>query len=115
MTSQHPRINREMKTIKTMIDLFCKNHHNSRDELCVECNELWQYAKERLNRCPFQERKSTCAKCVIHCYEPQMREKIKKVMRYSGPRMILHHPFLTIHHIIDGRKKGKKLTKRKTD
>jgi len=32
----------------------------------------------------------------------------KKVMRYSGPRMILHHPALAMHHAIDGFKKPKK-------
>jgi hypothetical protein len=37
-----------------------------------------------------------------------MREQVKKVMRYSGPRMILHHPALAMHHAIDGLKKPKK-------
>jgi len=28
-----------------------------------------------------------------------MREQIRAVMRYSGPRMLLHHPLMTFHHI----------------
>ncbi len=38
-----------------------------------------------------------------------MREKVKKVMKYSGPRMLLHHPILAIHHVIDGRKEPEKI------
>jgi len=34
-----------------------------------------------------------------------MREKAKKIMRYSGPRMLLHSPLLALHHVFDGRKK----------
>jgi hypothetical protein len=30
-----------------------------------------------------------------------MREKIINVMRYSGPRIIFHHPFIAIQHLID--------------
>jgi hypothetical protein len=41
-----------------------------------------------------------------------MREKVKKVMRYSGPRMLLHHPGLAMHHVIDGRKKPEKLARK---
>jgi hypothetical protein len=66
----------------------------------------------RLDRCPFQENKSTCGKCLVHCYQPQMREKVKKVMKYSGPRMLLHHPVLALHHVFDGRKKPEKLNKK---
>jgi hypothetical protein len=34
-----------------------------------------------------------------------MKEKVKTVMRYSGPRMLLHGPGLALHHAFDGRKK----------
>jgi len=30
-----------------------------------------------------------------------MKEKVKKVMRYSGPRMLLPHPTLALHHALD--------------
>jgi hypothetical protein len=41
-----------------------------------------------------------------------MREKIRDVMRYSGPRMIWHHPFLAIGHIFDGLRKKPGLRKK---
>jgi hypothetical protein len=107
-SSDHPRIIREKKTMESMIKIYCKNHkHNMTKELCEECNQLLEYAKKRLNKCPFQENKTTCGKCPIHCYSTEKREEAKKVMRYAGPRMILHHPRMAIQHLLDGRKKPK--------
>ncbi|MGB9914953.1 MAG: nitrous oxide-stimulated promoter family protein [Candidatus Bathyarchaeales archaeon] len=109
----HPRIKREKKTIEAMVSIYCKRHHKS-NKLCLDCKELLEYAKMRLDKCPFQEKKSTCAKCLIHCYQPQMREKVRKVMRYAGPRMLLYHPVLAIQHVIDGWKKPEKPSKQKS-
>ena len=104
MSNKHSRMKREGKTIEVMITLYCHSHH-CRNELCSECSELLDYALELLNECPFQEGKTTCVKCPVHCYESTMREKIRKVMRYSGPRMIRRHPILTVFHLLDGRRK----------
>jgi hypothetical protein len=110
---EHPRITREKKTIDAMIHIYCKAHHNTHDGLCPECTEFRAYAFVRLEKCPFQEKKSTCGKCLVHCYRPDMKQKVKKVMRYSGPRMMLHHPGLAVHHVWDGRTKPPKLEKKK--
>jgi hypothetical protein len=107
-----PRIKREKKTIDAMIHLYCRKHHGTKDELCPECTELYDYAMLRLSKCPFQENKSTCGKCLVHCYKPDMKTKVTKVMRYSGPRMLLHHPLLALHHVFDGRKKPEPLKKK---
>jgi hypothetical protein len=34
-----------------------------------------------------------------------MREKIKGVMRYAGPRMMYRHPVLAVLHVFDGLRK----------
>src|SRR5258708_7950934 len=82
-----------------MIRVFCRGRHKKGDSLCAECQELLDYAFLRLEKCPFGERKTTCAKCPIHCYQPQRREQVKNVMRYAGPRMLLRHPIFTIRHL----------------
>ena len=61
---------------------------------------------QRIDRCPYQEDKPTCAKCPIHCYKPAMRERVRQVMRYAGPRMLLYHPVLAISHYIDEMTRG---------
>ncbi|MGD1993080.1 MAG: nitrous oxide-stimulated promoter family protein [Anaerolineae bacterium] len=98
------RIAREKKTVEAMIRICCRRHHLSGRALCDDCGELLAYARERLDRCPFQEGKTTCAKCPIHCYQPAMRERIRAVMRVAGPRMLWHHPVLALLHLIDGRR-----------
>ncbi len=98
------RIARESRTVVVMISDYCRARHPG-NGLCPECAALENYARERLARCPFGERKTTCAKCPVHCYKPDMREKIRTVMRYSGPRMIYRHPVLAVFHLADGRRK----------
>jgi len=41
-----------------------------------------------------------CKKCPIHCYKPDMRVKMRAVMRWAGPRMVLYHPIEAIKHLI---------------
>jgi hypothetical protein len=102
---EHPRIQRERQTVERMIELYCRDHHQPAGLLCDECRELTEYARLRLSRCPFQENKTTCGNCPVHCYKPGMRDRIREVMRYSGPRMLRHHPLMALRHMIDGRRK----------
>lgn len=108
MPRRNSRMEREKKTIEAMIKIYCSHHHDSKDSPCPECQILLEYAKARLDRCKFGEEKTTCAKCPVHCYKPDMREEVRKVMHYSGPRMIYHHPVMAVRHIRDGRRKPKK-------
>ncbi len=88
------------------MDIYCGGHHGKKGKgPCPHCSALLEYAHARLDRCPFQENKTTCANCPIHCYKPDMREKVKNVMRYAGPRMSWRHPVLAIFHLLDGFKK----------
>lgn len=93
------RIEWEKATVRHMIELWCLKKHK-KQELCEECRELLTYATARLDKCKFGERKTKCHKCPVHCYRPDMREKIREVMRFSGPRMILYHPLEALRYII---------------
>lgn len=100
MSGEHPVMKREKRTVEVMIQIYCKGHHRCGRKLCVECDELLDYAKKRLDKCPFQENKTPCGICSIHCYKGSMRDRIKAVMRYAGPRMLARHPVLTFHHVL---------------
>ena len=93
------RIDKETKIVGLMVRLYCRRKEGNR-ELCPECAELIDYAGARLHHCPFGERKSSCRKCTIHCYRPEMRKRIRRVMRYSGPRMLLYHPLEYLRHLL---------------
>ena len=87
--------------VSEMIALYCcRQHHSPKGSLCPECQELRDYALARIDHCPFMETKTFCSACKVHCYKPEMREKIRAVMRFSGPRMLLYHPILAIWHLI---------------
>ena len=105
VATQFVRRAREFKTIAVMLRMYCGAHHDSQDgPLCRDCGELHDYAHRRLERCPFGEAKPTCANCTVHCYKAVMRERIRQVMAWAGPRMTLRHPILAAWHVIDGRR-----------
>ncbi|MBD1569693.1 MULTISPECIES: nitrous oxide-stimulated promoter family protein [Aliivibrio] len=93
------KLNTEFKTVSAMIEIYCKKNHHS-ETLCEECQQLMDYAEVRLDRCPYGENKPTCNTCPIHCYKPEPKEQMRLVMRFSGPRMLLHHPILAIRHLL---------------
>jgi len=111
MQDDHPqdmdrRRAREARTVEAMIRIYCHGVHGTPEGLCDECTALAAYARQRLARCPFGALKPTCAKCPIHCYAPGMRERIRAVMRYAGPRMLLRHPLLAVGHLVDGMRRA---------
>lgn len=102
---------REKKIVSQMIALYCRKKHHSGGSLCGACEELDTYARMRSDKCPFMETKTFCSNCKVHCYKPEMREKIREVMRFSGPRMIFYHPIVAVRHVIETKKEKKRLEK----
>ncbi|MDD5127698.1 MAG: nitrous oxide-stimulated promoter family protein [Dehalococcoidales bacterium] len=105
MTIFLSRMARERRTISAMIALYC-NHKHSSPELCPDCRTLRDYALERLQKCPFQHKKPACTKCPVHCYQPALRDRIRAVMRYAGPRMMSRYPLLAVFHLRDRLRKA---------
>lgn len=96
------RLIRQRRTMEAMIRLHCRAHHGTRGGVCADCQALQDYSAGRVDHCPFGAQKPTCAKCPIHCYRPAMRDQIRAVMRYAGPRMLWRHPILALEHLWDG-------------
>ena len=118
------RIDWEKRTVRHMIELWCRKNHGGKacremgsrggglvshggsgegshggPGLCGECRELLEYSLARLEHCKFGNAKTKCHKCPVHCYRPDMREKIRTVMRFSGPRMLLYHPLEALRYL----------------
>ena len=102
---------REKKLVSQMIALYCKKKHHTRDGLCPECAALEAYARQRSEKCPFMETKTFCSNCPMHCYKADMREKIRKVMAFSGPWMLLYHPVTAIRHVLETKKERRRMEK----
>ena len=73
------RQTREQRVVEQMIRLYCR-HKEGHATLCP-----------------------TCRRCPIHCYRPAMRERIRCIMRWAGPRMLLYHPLAALRHLWDER------------
>lgn len=100
---------REKMTISQMIAMHCAGVHDAAlrtetahcgETVCSACAELDAYAVKRTERCRKMDVKTSCEECGNHCYAPEMREKIRAAMRYSGPRMITKHPIAAVRHLL---------------
>ena len=120
------RIADEKKVVALMIRMYCRRHCRQQGQnaitdqtdrtgdtnqadnssrtatspLCPECAALLDYALRRLDSCRFGNGKPSCRKCPVHCYRADMRERIRTVMRWAGPRMIFHHPMAAARHLL---------------
>lgn len=93
------RINEEKLVVELMISLYCQKKEKNA-ELCAQCKELLNYAHNRLSCCKYKNNKPTCKKCPIHCYKPEMKNRIKQVMTWAGPRMLFYHPLIALKHLL---------------
>ena len=75
---------RDLTVLKRFTEVYCKAHHGARRRaLCGECSELLEYARERLEKCPYDP-KPKCKDCETHCYRPDQRQRVREIMRYAG-------------------------------
>ena len=103
------RREREKRVVSQMIALSCRAHHQDAartetaycgEPVCPACAKLDAFAARRTELCPHMATKTSCNRCATHCYPPAMREQIRAVMRFAGPRMLLHHPIAAVRHLL---------------
>lgn len=95
---------KDLKVLGEFIEVYCREHHkdevrepfpvkderlhrvlgNGKLELCKDCNKLLSHGMAKLLLCTYDP-KPKCSKCETHCYAPVYREKVREVMRFSGP------------------------------
>lgn len=94
---------KDLKVLALFTSVYCAAHHQ--EELgplenlpadlshlqsylcCAECRNFLLYAIDRRLKCPLDE-KPTCKNCHVHCFRQGHREKVRKIMRYSGRTLI---------------------------
>ncbi|QSH92194.1 nitrous oxide-stimulated promoter family protein [Treponema medium] len=100
----------EIRLVDSMIDLYAAAHRHDlskSDSKVIEtavpdAEALKAYTHKRIEQCRYRgkQEKPFCNVCPVHCYKPEMRQQIRAVMRYSGPRMLFRHPILSMQHLI---------------
>lgn len=96
--NEGPKISFEKKTVNAMIEIYYKRYQDEAHQ--VEKDDVVSYAMARLNYCRFGEEKPTCKVCPVHCYKKSYKDKMQQIMRYSGPRMLVYHPVMSMEHFM---------------
>ncbi len=95
------RRERKHEIAEKMIITYCKGNHDGQAEtgLCAQCKDLCEYSKFRTSKCPHIEKTLFCVNCPTPCYKPDMKEAMRVMMKYSGPRFFLRHPIIVLDHV----------------
>jgi hypothetical protein len=132
-----PRVAHDTKLLGDFARIYCDGKHAGREKkplesagaelgvygeapvLCEECGSLLVYAEKRRAYCPQDKPdapKPFCSHCETHCYKSDMRELMRDVMRYAGPRAMFHgHAMDSVRHMIEGRKHAAEMRRREAD
>jgi len=83
------RIKKHAKVLRAFISIYCRENHLKKNResfiqgYCYDCYKLLEYALNQNDKCPLNP-KPLCKNCEVHCYNHEMRKKIKEVMKFSG-------------------------------
>lgn len=108
----------DLRVLVTFIRIYCDGQHADRPRapvpdpiwrltaqgappatLCPACAKLLGHATAKRRGCPLDP-KPACKHCPQHCYAPAYRAQIRKVMRYSGRRLILSGRLDYLWHLL---------------
>ena len=95
------RTARDRKVLEAMGRIFCKAHHSGEKDpcaLCSLCHEIVEVTLVRTASCPYGH-EGNCQDCAIHCQRGEAQERIREIMRYAAPRMVLRHPLMTMEYL----------------
>ena len=92
---------RGLGLVEFMIDLYYDKHLAEDSER----KPLKAYVAKKLANCPHGDAKPFCSSCKIHCYDDENRKRIKKVMKYAGPRMIFYAPVVALRHLLENKRR----------
>jgi Nitrous oxide-stimulated promoter len=95
---------KDLKVIVKFVGIHCADRHRGEERsslssemaelfpkgvsLCADCRALVEYALLKRRRCPLDP-KPACKHCHVHCYGSEHREKMKRIMAFSGRKMIM--------------------------
>lgn len=117
------KVRKDTKTLADFVAIYCRANHADREReaastdaarlgvygrrppvLCEECSAHLAYGEKRRAYCP-KDPKPFCAHCDVHCYRADEAEWQRQMMRFAGPRSMLHgHAIDGIKHALEARK-----------
>ncbi len=90
MADSQELIQRDLRVLQEFVGIYCRRKHQpAGDELCPQCRDLLEYARQRRQDCPMDP-KPKCRDCDVHCYGEPQRSQIREIMRFSGLHLLKH-------------------------
>lgn len=128
------KVRADTRIVTGLATIYCDAHHGDRERgplasdaaalgvygrkrmvLCDECAEHIRYAEQRRAFCP-KDPKPFCAHCDTHCYKPDEAEWQRQMMRFAGPRSMVHgYAIPGIKHALEARKWKREMARRAAD
>ena len=81
----------EIGTITRMVRRYYRSVHETGGRIFHTKHPLPEHVKKRRGICPHGDNKPFCSICHILCYNPEMRQPLRAVIRYAEPRTLLRH------------------------
>lgn len=102
------RVQRDLRTLQAIGSIYCAAHHAGalKDDagMCEECAAVIKYTHERASACPYNH-EGNCQDCKLKCNRGEQQQRIKAIMKYAAPRMLVKHPIMTMEYLAKKRKR----------
>lgn len=96
------RIDRDRRTLEAIGQIYCSGNHASAAKdsggMCSSCRDAIEGTLARTASCP-NGHDSNCQDCPIKCQRGDARARIRTIMAYAAPRMMLKHPIMTCEYL----------------
>ena len=102
---------REKRTVALMIRLYCRKKHGTKKIFVPNAKHFRSMRCSAVINAPLWKPRPFALTAVCIVTSRKCVKKIREVMRFSGPRMILHHPVMAVRHVIESKKEKKRLEK----
>ncbi len=109
---------RDIQILIRFVHIFCRENHRRNFkkpfsppseevaslvgrgvQLCESCSDLLAYGIRKRFRCPYDP-KPMCKKCETQCYSQNYKQKVREVMRFSGPYLIKRGRLDLLYHYL---------------
>ena len=96
------QLEKDRATVEAIGRIYCKRYHREASKdvsgLCESCRRAVDLTVDRAQACP-NNHEENCEDCAIKCQRGDDQKRIKEIMRYSAPRMLVRHPLMTIEYL----------------
>ncbi len=93
---------KDRRTLQAIGRIYCQGNHAERGKdvagMCSECGAAIEQTLARAEACPHGH-EGNCQDCATPCQRGEAQERIKAIMRYAAPRMLVRHPLMTLEYL----------------